>query len=78
MTTAQRDAIRSIDPHSTVQIACLDPDGDIPDPHGEPAAEYERCAGRIRQAVGTRLTELNLLDRPAPASLVPAPGLSTP
>jgi protein-tyrosine-phosphatase len=66
MTTAQREAIQSIAPYSTVPVRCLDPDGDITDPHGKPATEYQHCADRIRHAVSARLAELNPPNRLSP------------
>jgi protein-tyrosine-phosphatase len=55
MTTAHRDALLAIAPEAADKIICLDPDGDIPDPHGQPPAAYNDCATRIQTVIQQRL-----------------------
>ncbi|MFL6145429.1 MAG: hypothetical protein ACJ72N_26655 [Labedaea sp.] len=62
MTDAHRDAILAIAPGAGAKVTRMDPAGDIPDPHGEPATAYEACAERLREVISQRLVK-----RPAPA-----------
>ncbi|MEU4847693.1 hypothetical protein [Streptomyces gilvosporeus] len=57
MTSAQRDAVLSMAPGTADRTFCLDAAGDIPDPIGQPADAYRRCARRIQSAVTVRLGE---------------------
>ncbi|MFL6121664.1 hypothetical protein [Actinophytocola sp.] len=64
MTTAQRDALLAMAPHTADKTICLDPDGDIPDPHGQPTIAYRECANHIHRMIIQRL---------APTSTSPLP-----
>jgi protein-tyrosine-phosphatase len=55
MTKAHRDAVVALAPEAAGKIICLDPDGDIPDPHGQPADAYQRTADRLRMVITQRL-----------------------
>lgn len=55
MTTAQRDAILTLAPHAADKTICLDPDGDIPDPHGPSPTAYQDCATRIHTVIHQHL-----------------------
>lgn len=55
MTKAHRDAVVALAPDAAGKIICLDPDGDIPDPHGQPADAYRDCADRLRVVIDQRL-----------------------
>jgi protein-tyrosine-phosphatase len=55
MTSAHRDALLEMAPHAADKIICLDPDGDIPDPHGQPPTAYQDCANRIKIVIQDRL-----------------------
>jgi protein-tyrosine-phosphatase len=55
MTTAHRAAVIGLDPDAAAKTICLDPDGDIPNPHGQPPAAYQECAIQLRDAITLRL-----------------------
>lgn len=55
MTTAHRDAVLAIAPDAAHKTICLDPNGDIPDPHGKPLHAYQQCANRIRYVISHRI-----------------------
>lgn len=58
MTRGQREAVLALVPDAAVRTICLDPDGDIPDPIGQPLAAYLACARRLQPLVRARLREL--------------------
>lgn len=51
MTTAHRDALLAIVPAAAAKTICLDPDGDIPDPHDQSPTDYQDCATRIHTVI---------------------------
>lgn len=55
----QRQALEHF-PAAGAKMRCLDPDGDIEDPTGGGASAYARCARRIQELVGERLSELGI------------------
>jgi protein-tyrosine-phosphatase len=55
MTTAHRDALLAIAPGAADKTICLDPDGDIPDPHDQPPTAYHDCATRIHTVIHQHL-----------------------
>jgi protein-tyrosine-phosphatase len=55
MTDAQRDAVLAMTPDAGSKVVLLDPNGDIPDPHGQAESAYLDCADRIRQAIDRQL-----------------------
>ena len=65
MTTAHRDAVMALAPDAAAKTILLDPDGDIPDPHGQPPSAYRECADRIKQVLAQRLAPIG--SGPAPA-----------
>jgi protein-tyrosine-phosphatase len=58
MTRRQREAVIGLAPEAAPRTFCLDPVGDVPDPHGESFQVYKRCAWRIQELVRQRLSEL--------------------
>ncbi len=54
MTSVHRDALLALAPHAADKTICLDPDGDIPDPHDRPSA-YHDCATRIHTVIHQHL-----------------------
>jgi protein-tyrosine-phosphatase len=58
MTTAHRDALLTMAPHAADKAICLDPDGDIPDPHGQPATAYRECADHLHRMITQRLVSV--------------------
>jgi len=56
MTTALRDTVRTTAPQAADKTVTLDPDGDLPDPHGQPLSAYHSCADRIQQLVIERIS----------------------
>jgi protein-tyrosine-phosphatase len=60
MTGVQRDAVRSLAPASAGKVVRLDPDADIPEPHGRSSAAYRECARLIRTQIIRRLAEVDL------------------
>ena len=61
MTRGQREAVLALVPAAAAKTACLDPQGDVPDPIGQPLAAYLACARRLRSAVQARLGELGVV-----------------
>jgi protein-tyrosine-phosphatase/uncharacterized membrane protein YdcZ (DUF606 family) len=57
MTRGQRQAVLALVPEAAAKTACLDPEGDIPDPIGQPLAAYLACARRLEVLVRRRLAE---------------------
>jgi protein-tyrosine-phosphatase len=57
MTRGQRQAVLALVPEAAAKTACLDPEGDIPDPIGQPLAAYLACAQRLQVVVRRRLAE---------------------
>jgi protein-tyrosine-phosphatase len=57
MTRGQRQAVLALVPEAAAKTACLDPEGDIPDPIGQPLAAYLACAQRLQVLVRRRLAE---------------------
>lgn len=55
MTTAHRDALLALAPHAADKTICLDPSGDIPDPHDQPPTAYHDCATRIHTVIHQHL-----------------------
>jgi protein-tyrosine-phosphatase len=60
MTRGQREAVIAMVPAAAAKTACLDPQGDVPDPIGQPITAYLACARRLRSAVQARLGELGV------------------
>ncbi|MGI5359420.1 hypothetical protein ACQI4E_29460 [Streptomyces sp. CA-252508] len=58
MTREHRDALLTLVPDVEGRTLCLDPDLDIPDPHGGSAENHLRCAQHIQRAVRQRLHQL--------------------
>jgi protein-tyrosine-phosphatase len=58
MTREHRDALLTLVPDVEGRTLCLDPDLDIPDPHGGSAEAHLRCAQHIQRAVRQRLHQL--------------------
>jgi len=59
MTTAHRDALLALAPHAAGKTICLDPDGDIPDPHDHSPTAYHDCATRIHTVIHQHLVPTN-------------------
>lgn len=59
MTRAQREAVIRLVPAAADKTHCLDPEGDVDDPHGSGPAAYLECARRIRALVCLRFDELS-------------------
>jgi len=58
MTAGHRDAVLQIAPWAESKVELLDPKGgDISDPFGGNAAEYERCAKQINELVRERMNQ---------------------
>jgi protein-tyrosine-phosphatase len=57
MTRGQRQAVLALVPAAAAKTACLDPEGDVPDPIGQPLAAYLACAQRLQVLVRRRLAE---------------------
>jgi hypothetical protein len=55
-------------PHVADKTICLDPDGDIADPHGQPPTAYRACADRIHTAITRRLVPVNSSPIPTTSS----------
>ncbi len=60
MTRSHSTAIRALAPSAAGRVLLLLDDGDVADPIGGSEEEYERCAQRIEEALGSRLLELSL------------------
>ncbi|HEY0500849.1 MAG TPA: hypothetical protein VGD48_34250 [Kutzneria sp.] len=54
LTSAQRDAVVAMAPAMADRVVCLDPDGDVPEPDHDSAAD---SAGQIQVLVRLRVTE---------------------
>jgi protein-tyrosine-phosphatase len=57
MTASQRQAVLRMLPEAAGKTACVDPEGDVPDPIGSALPVYESCARRLRELVRARLAE---------------------
>ncbi len=57
MTRGQRQAVLALVPAGAGKSAGLDPEGDVPDPIGQPLAAYLACAQRLQVLVRRRLAE---------------------
>jgi protein-tyrosine-phosphatase len=61
MTAHQRDLVRQLATRDSTHITCLDPNGDIPDPHGKAPAgrssAFYRCAAHLQAIINLRLSE---------------------
>jgi protein-tyrosine-phosphatase len=55
MTAAHRDAVLAIAPEAADKTICLDPSGDIPDPHDQTPTAYHDCATRIHTVIHQHL-----------------------
>lgn len=60
MTSGQRDAVIRSAPAAAAKTLCLDPDGDVADPTGQPIAVYADTARRIQRLVRLRFDEAGL------------------
>jgi len=60
ITREIRDELVRLMPHAAVKAQCLDPEEDIPDPHGREREFYLHVATRIRELVRRRFDELGL------------------
>ncbi len=60
MTRAQRDALIARFSAAAAKTRCVDLDGDIDDPIGQPAGVYAEVAGRLRELVRRRFDELGI------------------
>lgn len=58
MTASQRQKLVSLFPHAAAKAACLDPDGDLDDPHSGGAAAYCQLAERMQLLIRRRINEL--------------------
>ncbi len=58
MTQAHCDQVVSVAPEAERKCLLLSPDGEIPDPVGQPQEYFNRCAAYIEAAVKTRVSEL--------------------
>ncbi|MFJ3161316.1 arsenate reductase/protein-tyrosine-phosphatase family protein [Streptomyces kanasensis] len=67
MTRDHRDAVLAVAPEVAGRTLCLDPDRDIPDPHGASADVHLRCARHIQRAVRQRLRQFPGPDQHPPA-----------
>jgi protein-tyrosine-phosphatase len=55
MTGDNCDAVLRLAPEAADKVFRFDPNGDIPDPHGQPDEAYRDCADRIREVFTERL-----------------------
>jgi protein-tyrosine-phosphatase len=58
MTRAQCDAVVAAVPAAAGKTVCLDPDGDVPDPHGQSHLAYVHVAERLGHVIDQRLALL--------------------
>jgi len=58
MTQTHCDQVLSLSPEAERKCHLLSPDGEIPDPVGQPQEVFNRCAGYIEAAVKARVSEL--------------------
>ena len=63
MTQAHRDAVVQLVPAAADRVMQLDSAGNVPDPIGAGAAQYEACANQIEAAIDVRLEEFLNEDR---------------
>jgi protein-tyrosine-phosphatase len=63
MTAEQRDAVVAISPDSAAKTFLLDPDGPLPEPKLGSGETWGPAVSRLRDLVGSRLSEL-----PAPGA----------
>jgi protein-tyrosine-phosphatase len=59
MTEAQCAAVLALYPDAASKTICLDPEGDIPDPHGQPDSAYRKCATRLHRVIIERLAPVD-------------------
>lgn len=57
MTAAHRTAVLELAPDAAGKTICLDPDGDIPNPHGKSQSAYRECATQLHDVITKRLNE---------------------
>jgi protein-tyrosine-phosphatase len=57
MTPGHRQAVLAMVPDAADRTVVLDPDDDLPDPHGQPLSAYRDCADMLRAVIGRRLAE---------------------
>jgi protein-tyrosine-phosphatase len=55
MTDAHCAAILELVPDAADKTICLDPDGDIPNPHGKELSAYRECATHLQRAITLQL-----------------------
>jgi protein-tyrosine-phosphatase len=68
MTRRQRDDVVAMAPDIAERTFCLDPRGDVADPHGQSLAAHRLLVAQVREAVQSRLTEQrSLVAGPPPA-----------
>ncbi|HYQ62005.1 hypothetical protein [Actinophytocola sp.] len=65
MTAAHRDAILALAPQAADKTICLDPAGDIADPHGSAPTAYQDCATHLHTVIHQRLVPDNTSPTPA-------------
>jgi protein-tyrosine-phosphatase len=65
MTTAHRTAVLELAPDAATKTICLDPNGDIPNPHGKAPSAYRECATHLHRVVTDRLITLDDSSVPA-------------
>jgi protein-tyrosine-phosphatase/NADH:ubiquinone oxidoreductase subunit 6 (subunit J) len=58
ITPSHRDAVLALAPDATDRTLVLDPDGTLPDPHGQAPATYRQCADQLRTLITQHLTPL--------------------
>jgi protein-tyrosine-phosphatase len=58
MTGSQREQLLRLFPHVEAKTHCLDPDGDVGDPHGGGPSAYRQLAERMQLLIRGRITEL--------------------
>lgn len=66
MTASHRDAVLALAPDAADRTVVLDPDGTLPDPHGQEPVRYRDCAERLQSLITQRITPLTAAGR-APA-----------
>jgi protein-tyrosine-phosphatase len=58
MTATHRDAVLALVPDAADRTIVLDPDGSLPDPHGQQTALYRQCADQLRILITQRINPL--------------------
>jgi protein-tyrosine-phosphatase len=58
MTRAHCEQVLRLSPEAEQKCHLLVPDGEVPDPIGQPQEFFNRCAGYIEAAVKARISEL--------------------